>query len=333
MKENIENIDINEILPQEQYTFNFEENEIREIHKKQLKPTIRFCVLIEICLVLAMTSNLIWDVSDVRLGICIGAFLIVAIMYLRGIVSFCKSAKTARATMLMHEYVYSVFEETLKIDVFEQGNKISEYTRRYSEIQSVNDIGAYLLLTLAGHIFVIRKSDLAADSRLSAILEAPMKKGKVSQKRRNIVLAIALICLTVGIVLSMLGEFSEKFTKDQVMESMKAAVEKTYDEYELLTCFNIHKDGRFTDAFILVESDGKIDVLGYATQNGEAVTVEKYLGLTPESEDVTGYLADGSAVIMRIYPNEIDIPDIADIKIEFQYRNQIMYFCITFSEE
>ncbi len=323
----------NEMCPIEQYTFRYAENEIREIHKKQLKPTIRFCVLIVTCLVLATASNLIWDVSDVRLGICIGAFLIVAIMYLRGIVSFRKSAKAARATMLMREYVYSVFEETLKIEVFEQGNKISEDTRRYSEIQSVNDIGAYLLLTLAGHIFVIRKSDLAADSRLSAILEAPMKKGKVSQKRRNVALAIALICLAAGIVLSVLGELSEKFAKDQAMENMKAAIEKSYDEYELLTWFNIHKDGRFTDAFILVEHDGKIDVLGYASQNGEAVTVEKYLGLTPESEDVTGYLADGSAVVMRIYPNESDIPDMVDITTEFQYRDQTMYFCVTFVQE
>ncbi len=322
-----------DIFPQEQYTFNFEENEIREIHKKQLKPTIRFFVLIVTCLVLAMASNLIWDTSDVRLGICIGALLILAIMYLRGIVSFRKSAKTARATMLMREYVYSLFEETLKIEVFEQGNKISEDTRRYSEIQSVNDIGAYLLLTFAGHIFAIRKSDLAADSRLSAILEAPMKKGKVSQKRRNVALAIALICLAVGIVFGTLGEFSEKFTKDQATEKIKIAIEKTYDEYELLTWFNIHKDGRFTDKFILVENDEKIDVLGYASQNGEFVTVEKYIGLTPELENVIGYLADGSAVIMRIYPNKTDIPDIADIKTEFQYRNQIMYFCITFSEE
>ncbi len=116
------------------------------------------------------------------------------------------------------------------------------------------------------------------------------------------------------------------------IENMKEVIEKTYDEYELLTWFNIHKDGRFTDAFILVESEEKIDVLGYASQNGEFVTVEKYIGLTPELENVIGYLADGSAVIMRIYPNESDIPENVDIKTEFQYRNQTMYFCITFGE-
>ncbi len=161
---------------------------------------------------------------------------------------------------------------------------------------------------------MIRKADLSENSLLLTAFDEPIKKVKVAKKRRNIVLALALICLAVSVALGILGE---KLTRDPAMENMKAAIEKTYDEYELLTWFNIHKDGRFTDAFILIESEEKVDVLGYASQNGELITVEKYLGLTPESGTVIGYLADGSAVIMRIYPNEIDIPDIADIKIEF----------------
>lgn len=180
---------------------------------------------------------------------------------------------------------------------------------------------------------MIRKTDFPENSLLLTAFDEPLKKAKIAQKRRKIALIIASICIAVGVVLGTLGNLNEKYTNEKAIENMKETIEKNYDEYELLTWFNIHKDGRFTDAFILVESDEKIDVLGYASQNGEFVTVEKYIGLTPELENVIGYLADGSAVIMRIYPHEIDIPDIADIKIEFQYRNQIMYFCITFSEE
>ncbi len=328
-----ENTNINEILPKEQYTFKFEENEIREIHKKQLKPTINALILNVICVIISIGFKIIFDTSNILFGVLLGVFLICSLIYLCRIISFRKSAKVAVAAFLTREYKYSVFDETLSIEVFDQGNKVSEEHRKYTDIQAVNDIGAYILLTVSGRIFVIRKSDLPENSLLLTAFDEPIKKVKVAKKRQNIALALALICFAVSVVLGMLGEFSEKFAKDQATENMKEAIEKTYDEYELLTWFNIHKDGRFTDAFILVESDEKIDVLGYASQNGEFVTVEKYIGLTPELENVIGYLADGSTVIMRIYPNEIDIPDIADIKIEFQYRNQTMYFCITFSEE
>ncbi len=328
-----ENIDINEILPQEQYTFNFEENEIKEIHKKQLHPRIIFLIISVILVIILIGSKVVFDISNITFGIVLGVFLILTVIHLCWIIAFRKNAKTAVAAMPMREYVYSVFDETLKIEVLDQGNKASEEHRRYTDIQAVNDIGAYILLTISGRIFVIRKADLSANSLLLTVFDVPIKKAKVAKKRRNIALALALICFAVSVVLGTLGEFSEKFAKDQATENIKTAIEKTYDEYELLTWFNIHKDGRFTDAFILVENDEKIDVLGYASQNGEFVTVEKYIGLTPELENVVGYLADGSAVIMRIYPNEIDIPDTADSKIEFPYRNQIMYFCITFSEE
>ncbi len=269
------------------------------------------------------------DISDISFGGFLGVFLIFTIIYLRGIIAFRKNAKTTVAVFLTREYVYSVFDETLKIEVFDQGNKINEEHRKYTDIQAVNDIGTYILLNISGRIFIIRKADLSANSLLLTVFDEPIKNAK---KRRKTALIILFVCIAAGIVMGTLGEFSEKFTKDQAMENMKAAIEKTYDEYELLTWFNIHKDGRFTDALILVESDGKIDVLGYASQNGEYITVEKCIGMTPESDNVIGYLADGSAVAMRIYPNETDIPDNVDIKAEFQYRNRTMYFCVTFVE-
>ncbi len=333
MKENIENIDINERLPQEQYTFNFEENEIKEIHKKQLRPRIISLIISAIWVIILIASKVIFDISNITFGLVLGVFLILTVIHLCWIIAFRKSAKIAVAAMPMREYIYSVFDETLKIEVLDQGNKVSEEHRKYTDIQAVNDIGAYILLTISGRIFVVRKADLPENSLLLTVFDEPIKKAKVGQKRRKIALIIASICIVAGVALGTLGEFSEKFTKDQATENMKIAIEKTYDEYELLTWFNIHKDGRFTDAFILVESDEKVDVLGYASQNGEFVTVEKYIGLTPELENVIGYLADGSSVIMRIYPNETDIPDIVDVTTEFQYRNKTMYFCVTFVEE
>ncbi len=328
-----ENINVNEILPKEQYTFKYEENEIKEIHKKQLHPRIISLIISVIGVIIFIASKVIFDISNITFGLVLGVFLILTVIHLCGIIAFRKGAKSAVSAMSKREYIYSVFDETLSIEVFDQGNKVSEDHRKYTDIQAVHDIGAYILLTISGRIFVIRKADLSANSLLLTVFDEPIKKVKVAKKRRNIALVLAFICFAVSIVLGTLGEFNEKFAKDQAMENMKAAVEKTYDEYELLTWFNIHKDGLFTDAFILVESDEKIDVLGYASQNGEFVTVEKYIGLTPELENVIGYLADGSTVIMRIYPDETDITNNVDIKTEFQYRNQTMYFCITFFGE
>ncbi len=133
-------------------------------------------------------------------------------------------------------------------------------------------------------------------------------------------------------VFGALGEAGKKHTNDQATKNMKTAIERMYDEYELLNWFNVRKDGRFTDSWILVESDGKIDVLSYVSANNQLITVERYIGLTPESGNAICYLADGSTAIIRIYESTTDIPYTVDHKTELQYRNQVMYFCITFSK-
>ncbi len=81
--------------------------------------------------------------------------------------------------MPKRKYIYSAFDEMLKIEVFEKDNRISEETRKYADISSVNDVGAYYLFTVAGRIFVIRKNELAADSLLSIVLDGPAKKQRL----------------------------------------------------------------------------------------------------------------------------------------------------------
>ncbi len=272
-----ENTNTSETLPKEQYTFKFEENEIREIHKNQLKSTINALILNVICVIISIGFKIIFDTSNIIFGVLWGVFLMCSLIYLCRIISFRKAAKPAVAAMLTREYVYSVFDETLKIEVFEKGDKISEEHRKYTDIQLANNINAYILLTVSGRVFVVRKADLPENSLLLTVFDEPLKKAKIAQKRRKIALIIASICIAVGVVLGTLGNLNEKYTNEKAIENMKEAIEKTYDEYELLTWFNVYKDGRFTDAFILVVSEEKIDVLGYTSQNGEFITVENIL--------------------------------------------------------
>ncbi len=328
-----ENINVNEILPREQYTFKYEENEIKEIHKKQLRPRIISLIVSAIWVIILIGSKVIFDISNITFGLVLGVFLILTVIHLCGIIAFRKGAKPAVAAMSKREYIYSFFDETLKIEVIDQGNKVSEEHRKYTDIQAINDIGAYILLTISGRIFVIRKADFSANSLLLTVFDEPIKKAKVAKKRRNIALVLAFICFAGNIALGTLGELSEKSTKDQAMENMKAAIEKTYDEYELLTRFNVKKDGKFVDSLVLVESGGKVDVLRYASKDGEALTVDIYIGLSPDDGDVMSYLYGNVGVVMRIYSNDTDIPEKVDIKEQIQYNGQIMYFCITFIDE
>ncbi len=138
-----------DIFPQEQYTFKYEENEIKEIHKKQLHPIIISLIISVIWVIILIGSEVIFDISNITSGIFLGVFLLITIVNLGGIILFRKSAKTAVAAMPMREYKYSVFDETLSIEVFDQGNKVSEEHRKYTDIQTVNDIGAYILLTIS----------------------------------------------------------------------------------------------------------------------------------------------------------------------------------------
>ncbi len=325
-----ENTQFNEISPIEKYSFKYDEDETKLIHQKQLKPTINALIASVIFAIALVFYKFVSDMPNILFGVFLGIFLIYIIVYLRGILLFQKNAKVYRSAMQTREYVYSIFDGTLKIEIYEEGNKIAEENRKYSEIQAVNDIGAYLLLTFANRIFVIRKSEISEQSLLYTRLS--IQKTKTAKKKRKIALIVFLICAVLAIILGTLGKTYEKYTNNQAVENMKATIEKTYDDYELLTWFNVHKDGRFVDAFIIIESNGKVDVLGYASQNDELITVEKFIGLTPELENTVCYLSDGSSAVIKIYPKEADIPDTVDIKSEIKYQNQTMYFCLTFAE-
>lgn len=98
-----ENTNINEMLPKEQYTFKFEENEIREIHKKQLKPTINTLILNVICVIISIGFKIIFDISNIIFGVLLGVFLICSLIYLCRIISFRKTAKPAVDAMLTRE--------------------------------------------------------------------------------------------------------------------------------------------------------------------------------------------------------------------------------------
>lgn len=316
--------------PIETYTFRFPEEERKTIHKKQIRPTRNAAIICALAIAILILCWLLFDLSDVVFGILVGVFLICGFINLIGVLSFRKTAAASMATACQREYVYEVFEEKLRIEIYDNGEKIGEEVYRYADIQAVSDIGDHLLLTITGRIFIIRKADLSENSRLLTALGEPIQKIKTVQKKRRVAGVVALACITVGMILMVFGTLYTQYQNDQAIADMKEVISETYDEYEFLTHFHVHKDGRFIDHLILIEYEGKVDVLGYARLDEKLMTVDKLLGLTPDRGAVTGQLADESHVVMQIHREKADIPEDVAIREEITYDGQTMYFCLTY---
>ncbi len=190
---------------------------------------------------------------------------------------------------------------------------------------------------------------LLPDENFEVFDERAKKRIRKNRIFRTIITIFAMIILLVSIAFNLLNDSSKPLEDNNTVnnsqsetnqneaikeyeKALHSILSKNYSEYKLLDYFNVYREGKVIDVLCLVETGGGVDVLSYCSQDGEKILLSRCDGLTPELENVISCLLDGTAVLMRIYTNDGDIPDTVSIREQIQYNNQTMYFCITFGE-
>lgn len=133
------------------------------------------------------------------------------------------------------------------------------------------------------------------------------------------------------IAMGIIGAGYSKYRNDKAVSEIKSVISETYDEFEFLTQFFAYRDGKFVDNLILVESQGKIDVLRYVGAGDGPATFKLYVGLTPETDNASYSLFSGDTVNIRIYEDKRDIPQSVFFNEPFKFNGKTMYFCMTSS--
>ncbi len=318
-------------LPIESFSMKYSEEELRALHKKQRKPLLSSLIAFTVLTAIIIAVQIISPLDPILFGIMIGAFSMIILMVATNLIIFSKGSKASVSTTSDKEVIFTIFKDDIKIESFESGVRTAEEFKKHS-LLPVSDTGEDLVVTVFGRSYAIKKRELCEESYVHTAFKKQIENDKKA-KKRDIILKITLIaCACLIIVFSLLGELGELSTNAAFQERIESLVDESFDGYEFLTCFNVQNGIKQADTLCLISSGSGIDVMSYRMIDGEETLVKIYSGITPDMRNVRATLRNDSAVILRIYQNEADIPDSVSHIQEFRYNDKTMYFCLTFSK-
>ncbi len=158
------------IKSSEMYELSFSKEEIKEIQNYQntlvyQKPLKFFFAMILLLLIAILT-----EIPDIVLGYVLGMFLTGMVSNIKGIVAYKKLWKNNSSRISESTYKYDVFEDSIEIEISRSGVKRKSYSVRFVDIEIVQQLKNHYLLQVGNELFIIRKSDLKANSLLYSYL-------------------------------------------------------------------------------------------------------------------------------------------------------------------
>ncbi len=146
----------------ESHTFSFDADEVKTALSHTLKPIKKKLFWLWIFTVISFFIMF----EEMVCAILFGVFLMYVISFSRALSAEKRSIKNAVENLPSRTYTYAVSEGELIIKISEGERFISEEHRPLEEIEGITDVEGCYILTVAGRRYIIRKSDLSADSKL-----------------------------------------------------------------------------------------------------------------------------------------------------------------------
>ena len=115
------------------------------------------------------------------------------------------TAPTNMQRVLASRYLYEVYDTHLSLKIF-KGEELKSYEQiRYENIQSVKQVGSFLVLGYENSSYLIRKADLIEHSRLRSLRPAPKTANKKIYKDAKGILNVLSIVLFIASILPIFG--------------------------------------------------------------------------------------------------------------------------------
>ena len=158
-------------MPNEKYSFNFTEKEVKEFlkqvtdRKKGITQQICYAVIFLSLSFLALISNFI---SDFLPGLFLGAMITYSAIMLLLYIQSKKTIKAGRTRIATNTYQYEFFDEYISVTIIDS---ISHRTVqiKYSDITSVKSLKNHYVLEYANQNYFLRKSDLIENAKITTL--------------------------------------------------------------------------------------------------------------------------------------------------------------------
>lgn len=158
-------------MPNEKYTFNFTEKEVKEFlkqatdHKKGLIQQICWIIIFFGLITLAYLSGLVFTLLK---GIFIGILIIYCLLLILTYYRTKKIIKEGRERIVNNTYIYEFFDDYVLVAILDK-TSARTVPINYSDIKSVKSLKNHYAIFYANQYYFLRKSDLPENAKIKEL--------------------------------------------------------------------------------------------------------------------------------------------------------------------
>jgi len=198
------------------YKFNFNENEVKEIYRLNIKNIYKRRILSVLILLFVIVFYIGTSAPDFAIGIFFGLTVLTFISGIKSITRYKKIWKKSAPRICESTYEYEVFEDYFKIRIYRNDETVRESKHKFTDIENVRISGKWFFMQISGQLYILKTNALKRESKFfistdDKKLKIPteIKSGKI--KIFSIILfAVTILSLFIGffIVANVSGENS-----------------------------------------------------------------------------------------------------------------------------
>ena len=158
-------------MPDEKYTFNFTDKEVKEFlkqvtdRKKGIIQQICWIIIFFGLITLAFLSSFIFEILQ---GIFIGILIIYCLLLILSYYRTKKILKDGRNRIVANTYKYEFFDDHLLVAVLDSSSARTVQIK-YTDITKVKNLKNHFAIFHANQYYFLRKSDLIENAKITTL--------------------------------------------------------------------------------------------------------------------------------------------------------------------
>ena len=158
-------------MPDEKYSFNFTDKEVKEFlkqatdHKKGLIQQICWIVIFFGLITLAFLSGFIFEILQ---GIFIGILIIYCLLLILTYYRTKKILKDGRNRIVSNTYIYEFFDDYVLVAILDE-TSARTVPINYADIKKVKSLKNHFAIFYSNQYYFLRKSDLIENAKITML--------------------------------------------------------------------------------------------------------------------------------------------------------------------
>lgn len=190
-------------IPSNVHVFKYDKKELKKIFKKLCARMWIAFIILTVAFGFALAMLFGTEGAELVFSFVSGMIFFSFLYFIKAFLSYRKVWNKNAEQMVQSVYSYQVFDGYFVLNIFREQDIKKWFKISFDEIEAVQNIGEYFVLTVAGQLYIVKKQALPIDSPLLAYCNGfQRKKGKeryvnTKASRRIRAVSISLFVFTI----------------------------------------------------------------------------------------------------------------------------------------